>query len=196
MTLAAGTGDRASEAFRGRLRVTGIALMAALCVPACAAVAPRYVYVDSVAAHSSEGMQDYYLLAQFRRRGAPGGAEVGSAYERKRHEKFVAQLVDALDSAGFVRKETPDQAELIISLQYGVEVVPGGVRAERTSSLQVVAFDWQAVSEQDHRNAIWRTNAWMDGSSGGLSRVIPILIDAARPYLGTNTDGTMEVVVP
>jgi len=196
MAVTASWGRKSPESVRGRFRLAGLVLSAASFLPACAAIAPQYVYVDSVAAHSSEGMKNYYLLAEFRRRGSPGGADVGSSYERKRHEKFVTQLVDALAADGFNRKDTPDQAELIISLQYGVEVVPGGVRADRTSSLQVVAFDWEAVSEQDHRNAVWRTNAWMDGSSGGLSRVIPILIEAARPFLGTNTDGTMEVAVP
>lgn len=158
----------------------------------CAAIEPEYVYVDSVASDSAASLNRYVLLAQLP--GAGAGQDV-SAYVRRRHEKFVALTHEVLRSAGYVRVQSPDEAELVVALQYGVEVAAGPNRTERTSSVKLVGFDWKAVRDADHRNAIWRTHAYMDGSSGGLSHVVPQLLEAMRPYVGTNTDGVMELVL-
>jgi len=181
---------------RGSARRAGAAVLlaAVLCV-GCAAVESQYVYVDSIAAPGSGDMKDYYLLAEFRRRTGVAGMEAGSSYERNRHRKFVALTHEALQAAGFRPVDTPDQAQLIISLNYAIDITRGQVRSERTSSVRIVAFDWAAVRDLDHRNAIWHTDAWMDNSSGGFGRVVPILIEAARPYLGKNTGGTVEVIL-
>jgi hypothetical protein len=137
-------------------------------------------------------MHRYVLLAKPRGyddlRAMPG-------YERKRHEKFVALTHDVLRSAGCQKVESPDEAELVVVLDYGVEVDDGAIHAERTSSVKLIAFDWMAVRDTDRHNALWRTHAWMDGSSGGLGRVVPELLEALRPYVGTRTDGAVEVIL-
>ena len=172
-----------------RVRWLYIVVLAAA-VPGCAALEPDYVYVDSVASGSAAAMTRYVLLAQAP--GAGAGQDV-SAYVRRRHEGFVELTHDVLRSAGFVRVDSPDEAELVVALEYGVEVVAGPPRTERTSSVKLVGFDWKAVRDADHRNAVWRTHAYMDGSSGGLSHVVPQLLEAMRPHVGTNTEGVVEV---
>jgi len=153
--------------------------------------------VDSIAAPESADLKDYYLLSEYRQRSRGlAEREAGSAYARNRHRKFIEQVNEALQSQGFRQVDVPDKAQLIVTLQYGIDVQRGKVNSERTSSVRIVAFDWAAVRDLDHRNAIWHTSAWMDNSSGGLGHVVPILIEAAGPYLGSNTRGTVEVVVP
>jgi hypothetical protein len=174
-----------------RVRVL-FAMLLAMSTSGCTGMQPRYAYVDSVASQSAEQMGRYVLLAEPRGyddpRALPG-------YERKRHEKFVVLTHDVLRSAGFQKVESPDEAELVIVLDYGVEADTGAVHAQRTSSVKLIAFDWMAVRDADRRNALWRTHAWMDGSSGGLGRVVPELLEALRPYVGTRTDGAVEVIL-
>jgi hypothetical protein len=163
-----------------------------LLVSGCAGLEPRYAYVDSVASRSAEGMHRYLLLARPR---GYGSAEEAPAYVRKRHEEFVNLAHQVLRQAGYQRVESADDAELVIGFDYGVEVTMGQVRSERTSTVEMVAFDWIAVRDSDERNAIWRTYAYMDGSSGGLGRVVPELLEALGPYAGRNTGGTVEIVL-
>lgn len=161
----------------------------------CSALGPTYVYVDSIAARDTGDLTDYYLLSELRRRSRVAGRELDSAYARKRDAKFIELTDKALQSAGFRPVDSPDEAQLVILLNYAIDVSPRGLNKERTSTVQIVAFDWAAVRDMDQRNAVWRTSAWMEGGSGGLGRVVPILIEAAGPYLGTSTRGTVEVTV-
>ena len=161
----------------------------------CAVVEPSYAYVDSVAAGSAAGMKKYYLLAEPRRYYGVIDSGNDTAYGRRRHEKFVELTDRILQEQGFEKVDSPQSAEIIIVLEYGIEVMRVGNRTERTSTVQLTAFDWEAVRESDQRNAIWRTHAYKDGSSGGLSRVIPMLLEAAQPYVGTSTEGAAEVLL-
>lgn len=158
----------------------------------CTALAPRYAYVDSVASRAASGMTRYVLLAQ--PRGYARGQDL-PGYVRHRHERFVEQAHALLQAAGYQPVSSADAAQLVIALDYGVEIVRGPVRTERTSSVQLVAFDWHAVRDDDERNAIWRTHAYMAGSSGGLGRVVPDLLNALAPYVGTNTEGAVEITL-
>lgn len=158
----------------------------------CAGLEPRYAYVDSVTSRSAEGMSRYVLLARPR---GYASAEEAPAYTRKRHETFVELTHEVLQGAGFERVGSPDEAELVIALDYGVDVTLEQVRTTRTSTVELVAFDWEAVRDSDERNAVWRTYAYMDGSSGGLGRVVPELLEALGPYAGRNTDGAVEIVL-
>ena len=36
---------------------------------------------------------------------------------------------------------------------------------------------------------------WDGGSSGGLGRIVPELLEALGPYAGRNTGGTVEIVL-
>jgi hypothetical protein len=174
---------------------TLILLAAALMIFGCAVGQPTYIYVDSVAAGSAAGMNKYYLLAEARPFYGVIDSGNDTAYGRRRHEKFVVLTDRILQAQGFEKLDSPESAELIVMLEYGVEVMRTGNRTERTSTVQITAFDWEAVRDTDRRNALWRTHAYMDGSSGGLSHVIPMLLEAAQPYVGTSTDGVAEVIV-
>lgn len=178
-----------------RARLWFPAAASVILIAGCSALGPTYVYVDSIAARDVDGLTDYYLLSELRRQSRVAGREIGSAYARKRDEKFMALMDTALQSAGFSPVNSPDQAQLVILLNYGVDVASGRLKSDRTSAVQIAAFDWAAVKDLDQRNAIWRTSAWMEGSSGGLGRVVPMLIEAVEPYLGKNTRGTVEVAV-
>jgi len=167
----------------------------AILLAGCSALGPKYVYVDSIAARETGDLTSYYLLSELKRRSQLAGRELGSAYARKRDAKFIDLTDKALRSAGFTPVNSPDDAQLVILVNYAIDVSPGGLNEERTSTVQIVAFDWAAVRDLDQRNAIWRTSAWMEGGSGGLGRVVPVLIDAAGPYFGRNTGGTVEVAV-
>ncbi len=161
-------------------------------VSGCTGLETRYAYVDSVASRSAEGMQRYVLLGRPR---GYGSAEEAPAYIRKRHEEFVDLVHQLLLQAGYQRVESADDAELVIAFDYGVDVAMEQTRTERTSTVELVAFDWIAVRDSDERNAIWRTYAYMDGSSGGLGRVVPELLEALGPYAGRNTGGAVEIVL-
>lgn len=163
-----------------------------LLVSGCAGRETRYAYVDSVASRSAEGMYRYVLLA---RPPGYGSADEAPAYTRKRHEKFVGLAHQVLQQAGYQRMESADDAELVIAFDYRVEVTMIQVRSERTSTVELVAFDWIAVRDSDERNAIWRTYAHMDGSSGGLGRVVPELLEALGPHVGQSTGGAVEIVL-
>ncbi len=180
-----------------RRRLLTIVALATVCAAGCAGIGQTYVYVDSIAAPGSENLKDYYLLSEYRRRsGGVADVEAGSAYAQNRHRKFIGLVNEALQSQGYTQVDVPDKAQLIVTLQYGIDVRRGKVNSQRTSSVRIVAFDWAAVRDLDHRNAVWHTSAWMDNSSGGLGRVVPIMIGAAGRYLGSNTRGTVEVAVP
>jgi hypothetical protein len=172
-----------------------IMLAATTLIFGCAVVEPTYVYVDSVASGSAADLKKYYLLAEPRPYYGVIDSGNDTAYGRRRHQKFVVQTDQILQAQGFEKVDSPEQAELIVVLEYGVEVMRVGAHTERTSTVQINAFDWEAVRDTDRRNALWRTHAYMDGSSGGLSRVIPTLLEAAQPYVGTSTDGVAEVLV-
>jgi len=167
----------------------------AILLAGCSALGPKYVYVDSIAGRDTGDLTSYYLLSELKRRSRLAGTELGSAYARKRDARFMDLTDKALRSAGFTPVSSPDDAQLVILVNYGIDISPGGLNEERTSSVQIVAFDWAAVRDMDQRNAVWRTSAWMEGSSGGLGRVVPVLIDAAGHYFGSNTGGTVEVAV-
>lgn len=167
-------------------------LCLAVLTAGCKALEPEYAYVDSMASRSAAGLTRYVLLSSPKHY-RDGGSLPG--YVRKRHEGFVEMAHEVLGSAGFEHVESPEDAEVVVVLDYGIEVAVVSVRTERTSYVQLAAYDWEAVRDADRRNAIWRTRAYMDGSSGGLGRVVPILLEAMRPYVGTRTDGAMEAVV-
>ena len=100
---------------------------------------------------------------------------------------------EALQAAGYRKVTTPDEADIVVGFSYGVEVERVGALERRTSHIELAAFDWDEVRDDGDRNAIWRTQAYMDGSHGGLGRVVPMLVEASTPWLGKSTGGIVEV---
>ncbi len=63
-----------------------------------------------------------------------------------------------------------------------------GTYVTYTRGLSLVACDLDAFKDEQKVREVWRVLAASTGSSGDLRRVFPILVAAARPYLGGNTD--------
>ena len=164
------------------IRLFSVAL---LLVAGCALTEPTYIYVDSIASPGSEELKSYYLFS-----GRRGLSEKDAHYRR-----FSRITHDILQSRGYTRAEGPDRSEVVIALTYGVDRKRVQNHIERTSFVELAAFEWDAISKSDERNAIWRTRIYKDGSSGGLSHVIPQLLEAGGPYIGTSTGDLIEVVL-
>ena len=166
-----------------RLKST-ISLLSFLLISACALVEPSYVYVDGIAAASDETQETYFLFSGRR----------GLNHEDLQFRRYSVHADEALQAAGYRKVATPDEADIVVGFSYGVEVERVGTLQRRTSHIELAAFDWDEVRDDGDRNAIWRTQAYMDGSHGGLGRVVPMLVEASTPWLGKSTGGIVEVV--
>ena len=160
-----------------------LALFAALALGGCALFEPSYVYVDSIASAHAGPQETYFLFS-----GRPG-----LTTEDLQFRKYSRHADDALQNAGYRKVTAADAADVVVGFSYGVSAVREGNVIRRTSHVEIAAFDWDEVRDDGDRNAIWRTQAYMDGSHGGLSRVVPMLVEASAPWLGKSTDGIVEV---
>jgi hypothetical protein len=154
-----------------------------LLASACALVEPSYVYVDGIAAPSAEPQETYFLFSGRR----------GLHHQDLHFRRYAVHADEALQTAGYRKVETPDEADIVVGFSYGVEIERVGTLERRTSHVELAAFDWDEVRDDGDRNAIWRTQAYMDGSHGGLGRVVPMLVEASTPWLGKSTGGIVEV---
>ena len=161
-----------------------VPLLSLLLLTGCVYFEPNYVYVDAIAAERPQHEETYYLFS-----GMPWLRE-----EDLQFKKYASFAHDALGDAGFSRVESPDVADLVVGYSYGVSSVREGNAIRRTSHVELAAFDWEDVRDHGDRNAIWRTQAYMDGSHGGLGRVLPMLLEASTPWLGENSGDIIEVV--
>lgn len=164
---------------RSALHAVFVALIAA----GCSTLQPAAVYVDAVAASSATDKKDYYLYSP----------EAGpTAYSRRQHEKFAGLIDEELQSAGFIKKLSPEEAQVVVVFNYGVGRERVGNMLRRTSYVEIAGFDWIAVREEGAKNAIWRTHMYIEGSDGGLGRNVPLLIGVAGPYLATTASDVVE----
>lgn len=163
-----------------------VAVLAAVMLTAgCELVGPHYVYVDSIASTQLPDLKSYFLFSGRR-----------SLTTKNAQYRRLSELAhETLASAGFQQAGSLEEADIVIAFTYGVDRVRRGNQIERTAFVEFSAYDWIAVNESDDRNAIWRTNIYQEGSSGGLDIVVPRLIRAATPYIGTRTGDVIEVVV-
>ncbi|MBI4209380.1 MAG: hypothetical protein HY538_06715 [Deltaproteobacteria bacterium] len=79
--------------------------------------------------------------------------------------------------------------------QYGVVGSRTQVRSETTYFRYLVleAIDAGAFKKDKKIIPVWKTTVTSRGSSDDLRRVFPILVAAARPYIGTNTEHKIKV---
>lgn len=158
-------------------------LFASLMPIGCALVEPSYVYVDAIASDHAGRQETYFLFS-----GRPG-----LTTEDLQFRRYAGYADAALGAAGLRKVEAVDEADIVVGFTYGVESVSEGIVTRRTSHVELAAFDWDEVRDHGDRNAIWRTQAYMDGSHGGLGRVVPMLVEASAPWLGKSTGGIVEV---
>ena len=162
---------------------TALLLLTAIFPAACALVEPAYVYVDSIASDHAGPQESYFLFS-----GRPG-----LATDNRQFRRYSDSADEALQAAGLRKVDAVGEADMVVGFVYGVEAVRDGNVTRRTSFVEFAAFDWNEVRDHGDRNAIWRTRAYMDGSHGGLSRVVPMLVEACTPWLGKSTGGIVEV---
>jgi hypothetical protein len=156
-----------------------------LAVAGCAITGPTYVTVDSMASYAAAEKRTYYLFS----------ARRGLTLKNAQYRKYAGLTDEILLAAGFTKTDSPDTANVIVALIYGVDRIRDGNRMRRTSFVELSAYDWVAVRDEGVRNTIWRTEIYTAGSHGGYSRNIPMLLKAAGPYVATNMLDPVEVVV-
>ena len=59
----------------------------------------------------------------------------------------------------------------------------------------LTAYDLQELINTKKEVQLWQTTITSTGSSGDLRRVFPVLVAAAKPYIGTNTGKKVKVVI-
>ena len=165
-----------------RIRALSL-LLVAIAATACALVEPSYVFVDAIASEHAGPQETYFLFS-----GRPG-----LTTDDRQFQRYAVLADEALQSAGLSKAATPDEADVVVGFVYGVDAVREGNVIRRTSHVELAAFDWDRVRDDGTRNAIWRTQAYMDGSHGGLGRVVPMLLQACAPWIAKSTGGIVEV---
>lgn len=65
-----------------------------------------------------------------------------------------------------------------------------------TRFLFLDAYDVPTYVKEKKMSQVWKTNVVSTGSSGDLRLVVPYMVAAMKPYLGTNTGRKIEVEVP
>jgi hypothetical protein len=171
-----------TQAMTGFIRLA-LLLLTTVVPTGCALVEPTYVYVDAIASDHAGPQETYFLFS-----GRPG-----LTTEDLQFRRLARHADEALGAAGLRKVESADEADVVVGFTYGVESVREGNVIRRTSHVELTAFDWDEVRDQGDRNAIWRTQAYMDGSHGGLGRVVPMMVEACAPWLGRSTGGIVEV---
>ena len=156
-----------------------------LAVAGCAITGPVYVTVDSMASSAAAEKRTYYLFS--------GRREL--TLKNAQYRKYAQLTDEMLQAAGFTKTDSPDTANVIVALIYGVDRMRDGNRMKRTSFVDLAAYDWIAVRDEGVRNTIWRTEIYTAGSHGGFSRNIPMMLEAAGPYVATNMLDPVEVVI-
>ena len=78
---------------------------------------------------------------------------------------------------------------------YGVVGTRTGVREETTYTryIRLDAYDLVIYRESKKEKHLWKTDIISTGSSGDLRRVFPIMVAAAAPYVGENTQSMKEI---
>ncbi len=71
-----------------------------------------------------------------------------------------------------------------------------GTTTSFTRFLFLDAYDVAIYLKDKKMSQVWKTNVVSTGSTGDLRRVIPYMVTAMKPYLGTNTGHKIEVAVP
>ena len=151
----------------------------------CAVTGPVYVYVDSVASPEATELRTYHLVSG--RRGITNSDPI--------YRELSGHAHQALQKAGFSRAETVDGAEVIVALTYGMNRERDGSLTHSSAFVKLTGFDWVAVKTTGVRNAIWTTQAYRYGTTGGLDQTVPKLLRYAAPHIATTTGDLVEIQI-
>lgn len=71
-----------------------------------------------------------------------------------------------------------------------------GRGTEYSRFLSLDAYDVQTYVKENRMAQVWKTSVVSTGSSGDLRYVVPYMVTAMKPYLGTNTGRQIKVELP
>jgi hypothetical protein len=128
--------------------------------------------------------------------------------------EFSQYLKSALYARGYREAINPEQAEIAVMLAYGIAGGTAGSvtevhrdawgNVEGSSTKNVIryarliiirAYDYKKYREMKEEVQLWQTTIDSVGSSDDLRRVFPVLIAASQPYIGTNLNKKVRVVL-
>lgn len=166
------------------MRVLLLAMVVTL-TTACAVMDPVYIFVDSIASPKAEDLRTYHLVSGRR----------GITTKNPLYRELSGHAHRALQEAGFQPAASVDTAEVIVALTYGLERQRDRNRIQTSSFVKLTGFDWFAVKETGARNALWTTQAYRFGASGGIDRAVPKLLRYSAPYIATTTGDIIEIQI-
>jgi len=163
-------------------------------ITGCSITPPKDKYlvsIDSTASpdpiHGLDGKIAYRLI--------PGDEEITP--DDPQFLEFSDYVKRALDKRGYYESDSPD---VVIGFSYEIEGPTqrtgyGGRPYETYSRFLVIAAFSPATFESDDVKTLWTTTVMSTGSGGDLSKLLPIMLGAALPYLTetTTTIITLEV---
>lgn len=122
-------------------------------------------------------------------------------------QEFAAITARALGERGFHQAEAPEEAELVILLDYGLgepelrAAVVQGTRSmmigrnlySHTRHARLTAVERDEYEPGDPVQPVWRTTMWSAGRSADLREMFPVLIAAGMDYFGTSSGEQVRV---
>jgi hypothetical protein len=103
---------------------------------------------------------------------------------RKEVVDMSSAWITALGNYGRSQKGGPiEQADTKIIEQY-------------KRSIDIVAFDLQALIQNDEIKKLWHTSVTSVGTSSDLRKVLPYMLVGAKDYLGKSTKSVISIDVP
>ena len=182
--------------------------LAAFCLLLAGGCAPYYaVSVDAIS-DPGGARPDSYVLK-------PGSA--GLLAGDLQFKWVAGSLHQALARKGFRRVRDPNRARLVITLAYEISdpEIYTQVHTQRWYNPARRRYDYETYTTHHQyytrhlvvaayparqyrrgaREQLWRVSALSQGATANARRIFPGMIAALEPYIGTTTDGVVEVVV-
>lgn len=173
-----------------------------------------HVYMDAINDGESHKDKKYIIL--------PGLKNVSpSNLHFKEYSNYVHR---AMKIAGYKKAETNNEAAIAITFAYGIgepeketsytttsvsSVAPGyysytgvGVSSTKaktkisyTRNIILDAYDYSAFKKTGEENQMWFVQATSTGFIGDLREVLPVMVTAIAPHIGTNSNKKIKLVI-
>lgn len=147
--------------------------------------------VNALAKTNAQTLKRYVLL--------PGTKEIDA--EDLEFQEFSAYVDKVLTKKGLIKVGDVQASEIIVFLSYSIgdpQTTKTRLRTKTTFNRFVVlsALDTQrSIKEQKHVQ-VWQVSAFSKGTYGDLRLAFPHMLTAMAPYVGGNTEHTIQVEVP
>jgi hypothetical protein len=139
---------------------------------------------------------------------------MNTSYTKYSSKEISMEIVEALKKAGFDSVATPEEAEIVILVSYGVtephtvrfvaDCDGGNVDLDEDSFQESVYYnyisftgiDLKELRTKNIRVPVWKTYASFYSSVDRFQVIFPYLLSAVSPYFGQNLDKPIEVNQP